>query len=441
MLGLGTAAQTVASTLMFGLPFLLPTLRRTEGLSLAQAGGLAAAPSVGLVLTLILWGVLADRYGERAVLATGLTLTGAIALAGTTASQPMARGVAFVLVGAAGASVNAASGRLVMGWFGVRQRGVAMGVRQMGQPLGVAAAALVMPPLAQAQGVGAALAVPALACLVVALLIALWARDPAAPPATTARSATTAPSAASSPAQVAAATSPPAAATSQVAAGMPPAAEPDRIGPRDHGATSPYRHPTLGRVHAASSLLVVPQFATATFSAEYLVSGRHWDGSAAGRLLAVVAVIGALGRLGAGRWSDVAGSRLGPMRQVALLSAFTMVLVGLAVHDGSWLVLAALAVASVVSVSDNGLGFTATAELAGRAWSGRALGVQNTAQNLAAFATGPLIGALAGARGFAVAFGACAVFPLLGAWATPVNAEHHEPRHDRDLPTHPPLRH
>ncbi len=175
---------------------------------------------------------------------------------------------------------------------------------------------------------------------------------------------------------------------------------------------------------------MVPQFATATFSAEYLVSGRHWDASDAGRLLAAVAVVGALGRLGAGRWSDVVGSRLRPMRQVAVLSAVTMVLVGVAVHDGSWLVLAALAVASVVSVSDNGLGFTATAELAGRAWSGRALGVQNTAQNLAAFATGPLIGALAGARGFAVAFGACAVFPLLGAWATPVRAEHREARHD-----------
>jgi sugar phosphate permease len=409
MLGLGTAAQTVASTLMFGLPFLIPTLRRTEGLSLAEAGGLAAAPSVGLVLTLILWGVLADRYGERAVLATGLTLTGAIALAGTTASQPTARGLAFVLIGAAGASVNAASGRLVMGWFGMRQRGVAMGVRQMGQPLGVAAAALVMPPLAQTRGVGTALAVPALACLVVALLIAVLARDPAPRSATTGGSVTSGGSATSSPSPLAAA--------------------------------SPYRHPTLWRVHAASSLLVVPQFATATFSAEYLVSGRHWDGSDAGRLLAAVAVVGALGRLGAGRWSDLAGSRLRPMRQVAVLSAITMVLVGLAVHGRSGVVLAALAVASVVSVSDNGLGFTATAELAGRAWSGRALGVQNTAQNLAAFATGPLIGALAGARGFAVAFGACAVFPLLGAWATPVNAEHRETRHDRDLPTHPRLRH
>ena len=403
MLGLGTAAQTVASTLMFGLPFLLPTLRRTDGLSLAEAGALAAAPSVGLVLTLILWGILADRYGERAVLATGLTLTGTVALASTAASQPTARGLAFALIGAAGASVNAASGRLVMGWFGVRQRGVAMGVRQMGQPLGVAAAALVMPPLAQTHGLGAALAVPALACLVVALLIAGLARDPAPRSATRARPGR----------QRRVGT---AAGDEQRVAGA--------------AAASPYRRPTLWRVHAASSMLVVPQFATATFSAEYLVSGRHWDGSDAGRLLAAVAVVGALGRLGAGRWSDLVGSRLRPMRQVAVLSAVTMVLVGVAVRDGSWLVLAALAVASVVSVSDNGLGFTATAELAGRAWSGRALGVQNTAQNLAAFATGPLIGALAGARGFAVAFGACAVFPLLGAWATPVHAEHRDARHD-----------
>ena len=379
MLGLGTAAQTAGSALMFGIPFLLPWLRRADGLSLAQAGALAAAPSVGLVLTLIAWGALADRFGERAVLTIGLLLTGGIALASAAHANRQSGG-RVALIGAAGASVNAASGRLVMGWFGVHQRGVAMGVRQMGQPLGVAAAALVMPPLAERHGVGPALAAPALACLVVALTIGLLARDPA--PGSHRR---------------------PVGGAAGVAVPAPPHA---------------------WRVHAASSLLVVPQFATATFAAEYLVSGRGWDGSDAGRVLAVVALAGALGRLGAGRWSDVVGSRLRPMRQVAVLSAACMALLGLAAHTGSWLVLLALALASVVSVSDNGLGFTATAELAGRAWSGRALGVQNTAQNLAAFATGPLIGALAGLRGFAVAFGACAVFPLLGAWATPVHAEH-----------------
>ena len=100
-----------------------------------------------------------------------------------------------------------------------------------------------------------------------------------------------------------------------------------------------------------------------------------------------------------------------------------MLLLALTASTGTSLVVLALAVASIVSVSDNGLGFTATAELAGRAWSGRALGVQNTMQNVAAFATAPLVGALAGSFGFPWAFAAVAVFPVLGAWLTPVAGE------------------
>jgi len=153
------------------------------------------------------------------------------------------------------------------------------------------------------------------------------------------------------------------------------------------------------------------------------VAQRHWDAAAAGRVLAAVALAGALGRLAVGRWSDLVGSRLRPMRQVALLSALTMALVAVAIENGSPLVLAALAAASIVSVTDNGLGFTATAELAGTAWSGRALGTQNTAQNVAAFLTGPLVGALAGARGYGPAFAACVALPLLGAAVVPVRAE------------------
>jgi hypothetical protein len=89
----------------------------------------------------------------------------------------------------------------------------------------------------------------------------------------------------------------------------------------------------------------------------------------------------------------------------------------------SALAVAALAAASVISVTDNGLGFTATAELAGSAWAGRALGAQNTAQNIVAFGTPPIIGALIGGPGFVVAFAVAAIFPALGILAVPVRAE------------------
>lgn len=388
MLALGTGAQTVVCSLLFGLPFLLPYLRRTEGIDLASGGAFVAAPSLGLFLTLVAWGALADRYGERLAMALGLALTGVAGLGAAAVGELGTQAVLLGLVGAAGASVNSASGRLVMGWFSAQQRGVAMGIRQMGQPLGVAVGAAVLPPLADRGGLGLALGVPAVACLVVMLLVAVLAQDPPHAPIVTAAAASD---------------------------GAPPPAR-ERV-------PSPYRTTQLWRVHVASALLVVPQFTTASFSAEFLVSQHGWDAQGAGRVLAVVALGGAAGRLAAGRWSDLAGSRLGPMRVIAVASAVAMVAVAVTASTTGALVLLALAVASIVSVSDNGLGFTATAEIAGRAWSGRALGLQNTVQNLAAFLTGPVVGAMAGAWGFGWAFGLVAVVPLLGAWATPVRAD------------------
>ena len=58
-----------------------------------------------------------------------------------------ALGACLVAAGAAGASVYAASGRLILGWFPARQRGLAMGIRQSAQPLGVAVAALALPSI------------------------------------------------------------------------------------------------------------------------------------------------------------------------------------------------------------------------------------------------------------------------------------------------------
>jgi hypothetical protein len=73
---------------------------------------------------------------------------------------------------------------------------------------------------------------------------------------------------------------------------------------------------------------------------------------------------------------------------------------------------AMMVIASVIAVSDNGLAFTAIAEIAGPFWSGRALGTQNTSQLLTAGLTPPLFGALIGVLGYPVAFAVCALFPV-----------------------------
>jgi MFS family permease len=110
--------------------------------------------------------------------------------------------------------------------------------------------------------------------------------------------------------------------------------------------------------------------------------------------IAVANFAGALTRIAAGKWSDLAGSRLRPMRQLAAAIAVILGLTAIGTVWRSPFGAAALLVAAAVTVSTNGLASAAVAEIAGMSWAGRALGVQNSAQNIASAATPPLMAQL-----------------------------------------------
>ncbi|MFC7618235.1 hypothetical protein ACFQV2_37520 [Actinokineospora soli] len=88
-----------------------------------------------------------------------------------------------------------------------------------------------------------------------------------------------------------------------------------------------------------------------------------------------------------------------------------------------WLALAGLVATLVVSVMDNGLGFTASAELAGPYWAGRAIGVQNTGQGVVGLAVAPLFAALATALPWPAALAVAAAMPVVAVLVTPVRGE------------------
>lgn len=375
ILFVGLFALTAGCTFQYGLAYLIPSLRH-EGFSLELAGVLVASPTAGLLLALIAWGAAADRWGERLVLSAGLGLAGLVLLAARAVPGTLGLGLCLGLAGAAGGSVFAASGRLILGWFARSERGLAMGIRQSAQPLGVAIAAAILPTIG-AHGLSAPLLFLAVFCLAAAVAVIVLVRDPARPAAV---------------------------------AGQPKAA-------------SPYRQPVLWHIHAASALLVVPQFTVATFALVYLTDARGWDAPAAGRLLAVAQACGAAGRLAAGYWSDRAGSRMRPMRILAVSTGVAMAALAAAAQVRSPVAVAVLLGCGVVAVSTNGLAFTAVAEYAGPAWAGRALGVQNTGQNAVAAATPPLLALAIGSAGFAASFAVVAAFPLVAAALVPVATE------------------
>jgi sugar phosphate permease len=372
ILGVGVAAQAASSIFQFGLPFLLPQLLDLSHGSLPLAGLLVACPNIGLMLTLILWGWVADMWGERLTMSLGLT-GAAVLIAGTLPTKgPLALGIVLVLAGAAAASVNAASGRVIMAWFGPGERGLAMGMRQTAQPIGVAVAALALPLIAAGHGFRFALLVPATACLAVGVAVLFLVTDPPA-----------------------------------IMAGAGPV------------TGSPYRSTPIWQVHGASALLIVPQFTISTYGYVYLISAQGMGPATAGTILGVTQLLGAAARLGAGHWSDVAGSRLRPMNTLAIANAAIIAALSAAVLARSWVAVPLLIAASIITVSGNGLAFTAVAEIAGRTWSGRALGTQNTIQNAMASLTPAGIGAVITATGFTGGFAAAILFPLLAAGAIP----------------------
>ncbi len=121
-------------------------------------------PIAGVMVTLFLWGLVVDRIGERTVLLAGL---GGTAVArqrvATLVDGTVALGAVLFVVGMAAACTGSASGRIVVGWFPPRRRGLAMGIRQMAQPLGVAVAAATIAVTAERVGLAAALWIPVVA--------------------------------------------------------------------------------------------------------------------------------------------------------------------------------------------------------------------------------------------------------------------------------------
>ena len=367
-----------ASAFVFinGVAFLIPALEEDQGTPLAEAGLLSSMPSFGMVATLILWGWLLDRVGERVVLTVGSALTAAAAYGATTAHSMVAFAAWLFVGGMAAASCNSAGGRLVSGWFPPEQRGLAMGVRQTAQPLGIALGALVIPLLAEhARSATWGLIFPAVLCAAAAVLSAVAIKDPP---------------------------------------------RKERADATQQELANPYRGSmVLRRIHMVSALLMVPQTLTVTFMLIWLIANYRCSIVAAGCVVTVSQVLGAIGRIAVGRWSDRIGSRLRPVRIMAVAGVLT--LVGLAVADHLRLFVAVplMVAVAVVAVLDNGLESTAITEYAGPFWSGRSLGLQNTYQRLMAAGTPPVLGDLIAGSGYPLAFAICGLFPLLAVPIVP----------------------
>ena len=382
MLAAGTLSQASFSAITVGLAVLAPQLRVEFGLSLGQVGVLLSAAWLGALPTLLLWGLAADRYGERLVLALGL-LASAVCLVGAALAPSFGLLLAsLALAGATGASVNSASGRAVMHWFAPDERGVALGIRQTAIPAGGLVAALFFPALASSGGSEAAF-------LFLAGFLALGAaggwlvlRD----------------------GEVEAIEAPPFLGT--------------------------LRDRRLWRLSLASGLYMYAQVAVIGFGVLFLHDSHGLADDDAALVVAAAQVLAVVLRIASGRWSDLVGSRIGPLRQVGLAITGSLGITAALTGEPLWLLVPAVALAGGLSMAWNALSFTAAAELAGAARSGVAIGFQQTVLSGVLVLAPLLFAATVSAGSWAFAFAIAALLPLVGSWGLrPLSEETLNPRY------------
>ncbi|HEY2355214.1 MAG TPA: MFS transporter [Gaiellaceae bacterium] len=365
VLSAGTFAQASFSASTVGLPALGPALKSHYGLTLGETGVVLAATGIGMLFTLLPWGLVADRVDERWVIATGLTgAAGMLVIASQTHSYAGVT-VALVAVGALGASVNAASGRAIIAWFPASELGLALGIRQTAIPIGGAVGAALLPVLASRGGTHLAFLFLAGSCFTGAVVAAALVRGGSS--------------------------------------GKPALEEVSR----------PLRDPHTWLLGAGTGFYLTAQIGITGFVVLFLHEERQLSTHAAARVLVAINVLAIGARIASGRISDRLGTRLTPLRTIGVaLAAFTAA-TAIALHAPLGLLIALFVVAGVLSMSWNGLAYAAAAEAAGPGKTGAALGFQQTLLGVVVAGAPPVVAGIA-THSWRAAFLFAAAGPAIG---------------------------
>ena len=365
VLAAGVAANMSFSAAAAGIPTTAVWMRSAYHLDNGALGLVLGALGFGVALSELPWGIAADRFGDRRVLLGGLIATAAMLALMVVTIVPSAHAVpplmrvvaAMCCVGLLGGSVNGSSGRAVMRWFGERERGLAMSIRQTAVPLGGGVGAALLPSLASHAGFAAVYGALMLLCAGSAALTWRWLHEPPDAP-----------------------DAPPVTATRAVAS-QPPAAS-DR---------SPLVSGRVWRIVLGIGALCAPQFAVLTFATVFLHDfGRL--GLAGISAAMVVLQLGAMVmRVWSGRHTDRHGNRRAYLRGSVCVAAGSFALLAAATAGSPHVPLAAivaiLVFAGICVSAWHGVAYTELATLAGANHAGTALGMANTVVYLGLFAT------------------------------------------------------
>jgi MFS family permease len=345
-----TLSQTGMSFVQQGIIVLGFIFARKYHLDFAQIGLVTTSMSLGVMVSMIFMGILADNLGPKRLLSGASVVMSAFALLLVTAHGFHVLLIMFFFLGSSLAAVPMSGTKAVFSAFQGRARGTPMGIRQTGGPIGAALAALLLPLLAMHAGLNTVYIIFAVELLTVGWIFS---------------------------------------------AVIPPFTRPSRK------AGEVKAHPRAGlkelwQPAVVSILMVSGQYFLVTFTLEYLHRFRHFSLAEAGMALALAQIGGGVGRVLFGLVSDRAGSnRPRTISLVALLAAVMVVVIAiLPVHTAFGWICVVWFFTGMGTIGWNALSLTWAAESVPAVRAGFAMGFVGTVVFFGSALFPPLLGAV-----------------------------------------------
>ena len=178
MLIVATIAQTTATLITYGVGVFALFWKEEYALTNTESGLLVSVVNVGPLFCMLFVGRLLDQYNEKILISISSFLLGSLLLLTNIVSG--FNGLLFVLllIGMFYSVSQPGGSKVILKWFPKENRGLAMGIRQAGIPIGGALAGVLIPFLTVQYNMTYAINSIACICIIGGVLFFVFYKEP-----------------------------------------------------------------------------------------------------------------------------------------------------------------------------------------------------------------------------------------------------------------------
>ncbi|MGX1982993.1 sugar phosphate permease [Thermolongibacillus altinsuensis] len=173
-----TFSQTCATFVTYGMGPLATFYQKEYSLSHFETGLIVSAVNIGPIFSMIIFGNIMDKYGEKWVVGLGSILLGINILAAYTIDKYILLLFILTFVGIWYGTAQPGGSSAIVKWFPKKHRGLAMGIRQTGIPIGGALASAILPFFFYQYGLSSAILVQAIMAILGGIVFLVFYKDP-----------------------------------------------------------------------------------------------------------------------------------------------------------------------------------------------------------------------------------------------------------------------